>query len=63
MSIFYAASPQVQRVQKIQKIQKVQRVQRGRYRRFAAMNIKTALRDCLPALIVILTPGEESCYM
>ena len=28
-----------------------------------AMSIKSALRDCLPALIVILTPGEEFWYM
>ena len=29
---------------------------------FAAI-FKEALRDCLPALIVILTPGEEFWYM
>ena len=44
------------RVQRVQKVQRVQRVVDCP----GAMLIKSALRDCLPVLIVILTPGEES---
>jgi hypothetical protein len=31
----------------------------GRYRRFTAMNMKSALRYCLPALIVILSEAKD----
>ena len=41
-------------VARVQKVQKVQRVQRVVDSRFAAMFIKTALRDSLPTLRVIL---------
>ena len=39
---------------RVQRVQKVQRVQRVVNSRFAAMFIKTALRDSLPTLRVIL---------
>ena len=38
---------------RVQRVQRVQKVQRGRYR-LAAMNMNTALRAFLPALLVIL---------